>query len=72
MDKYFAFITDYKLSWGVTSIMAITPAVESMLPVVSQIVLIAGVQLVTLGIDYFRKHLKLPKRKDDNSYHEKI
>lgn len=72
MDKYFTFITDYKVSWGMTSIMAISPVVETILPVVSQIALIAGLQLVTLGIDYFRKHLKLPKRKDDNSYHEKI
>ncbi|GEM_PF-4603332 len=50
----------FKVSWGVTGLAAVTPAIDLM-PVVSQIVLVASLQMISIMVDYVRNRLKLRK-----------
>lgn len=69
MINNFSDVVDkFQFSWASAGVLTVgMPFLDQLFPVVSQLVLICGVQLITIGVDYFRQKYKIKRSKRDKS-----
>lgn len=61
-------VEKFQVSWGSAGVLTVgMPLLDQLFPVVSQLVLICGVQLISIGVDFFRQKYKIRKSKHYNS-----